>query len=460
MAPEAPGSFSSAPLTLGDAALFTDLYELTMAATFFREGVGGSATFSLFVRRLPPERAFLVAAGLADVLEYLREFRFSTGALDYLRALGRFEPAFLEHLAAFRFTGDVRAVREGTVLFAGEPLLEVTAPLVEAQVVETAAINFCHVQTVLASKAARSVLAAGGRTLAEFGLRRSHGMDAGMKAARAALMTGFDSTSNVLAGRVYGAPLSGTMAHSFVAAFPTELDAFRAYARAFPDGAVLLLDTYDTTAAAHLAVQVASELAGEGHRLAGVRLDSGDLAATSREVRAILDAGGCPDVRIIVSGGLDEHDVAALLAAGAPIDAFGIGTRLDVSADAPSLDMVYKLVRLGGRDVLKLSPGKETWVGAKQIIRRLGPDGRLAGDILALAEEAVPAGAEGLLEPVMRQGALLRPHPPLAALRTHCADQLRRLPEGLRRLRDADGYEVTASEGLRARQVEAGGGKR
>ena len=460
MAPEAPGSFSSAPLTLGDAALFTDLYELTMAAAFFREGVGGSATFSLFVRRLPPERAFLVAAGLADVLEYLREFRFSTGALDYLRALGRFEAAFLEHLAAFRFTGGVRAVREGTVLFADEPLLEVTAPLVEAQVVETAVINFCHVQTVLASKAARSVLAAGGRTLAEFGLRRSHGMDAGMKAARVALMTGFDSTSNVLAGRVYGAPLSGTMAHSFVAAFPTELDAFRAYARAFPDGAVLLLDTYDTAAAAHLAVQVARELAGEGHRLAGVRLDSGDLAATSREVRAILDAGGCPDVRIIVSGGLDEHDVAALLAAGAPIDAFGIGTRLDVSADAPSLDMVYKLVGLGGRDVLKLSPGKETWVGAKQIIRRLGPDGRLAGDILALAEEAVPVGAEGLLEPVMRQGALLRPHPPLAAVRAHCADQLRRLPEGVRRLWDADGYEVTASEGLRARQVEAVSGKR
>lgn len=458
MAPEAPGSFSSAPLTLGDAALFTDLYELTMAAAFFREGVGGSATFSLFVRRLPPERAFLVAAGLADVLEYLRTFRFSTGALDYLRAFGRFEPGFLEQLAALRFTGGVRAVREGTVLFANEPLLEVTAPLIEAQLVETAVINLCHGQTVLASKAARSVLAAGGRTLAEFGLRRSHGMDAGMKAARAALMAGFDSTSNVLAGLVYGAPLSGTMAHSFVAAFPFELDAFRAYARAFPDSAVLLLDTYDTTAAAHLAVPIARALAAQGHRLAGVRLDSGDLAALSREVRAVLDAGGCPDVRIFASGGLDEHDVAALLAAGAPIDAFGIGTRLDVSADAPSLDMVYKLVRLGDRDVLKLSPGKETWVGAKQVVRRLGPEGYLAGDTLALEEEQVPAGAEGLLEPVMRQGALLRPHPPLAALRAHCAEQLRRLPDGLRRLRNAEAYEVTPSEALTERQGEAARG--
>jgi nicotinate phosphoribosyltransferase len=458
MDPEVPGTFRSASLTLGDAALFTDLYELTMAAAYFREGVGESATFSLFVRRLPPERAFLVAAGLADVLGYLREFRFSPRALDYLRDLRRFEPAFLEHLAALRFTGDVRAVREGTVLFADEPLLEVTAPIIEAQIVETAVINFCHVQTVLASKAARSVLAARGRSLAEFGLRRSHGMDAGMKAARAALMTGFESTSNVLAGRVYGASLSGTMAHSFIAAFPSELEAFRAYARAFPDSAVLLLDTYDTAVAARLAVQVARELAAEGHRLAGVRLDSGDLAALSREVRAILDAGGCPDVRIIVSGGLDEHDVAALLTAGAPIDAFGIGTRLDVSADAPSLDMVYKLVRLGTRDVLKLSPGKETWVGAKQIVRRLDPDGHLAGDTLALEDEPVPAGAEGLLEPVMRGGVPLQPDPPLPALRARCAEQLAGLPDGLRRLRDAQVYAARPSEALLARQAAAKGG--
>jgi nicotinate phosphoribosyltransferase len=458
MAPEPPGSFVSAPLILGDAALFTDLYELTMAAAFFREGVRGSATFSLFVRRLPPERAFLVAAGLEDVLEYLRQFRFSAGALDYLSSLGRFEAEFLDHLAALRFTGDVRAVPEGTVLFADEPLLEITGPILATQLLETAMINFCHLQTVQASKAARAVLTAGGRTLAEFGLRRSHGMDAGMKAARGALLAGFDSTSNVLAGRTYGAPLSGTMAHSFVMAFPREIDAFRAYARAFPDGAVLLLDTYDPVAAAHSAVEVARELARDGRRLAGVRLDSGELEPLSREVRRILDAGGCTGVPIIASGGLDEHDIAALRTSGAPIEAFGLGTRIAVSADAPSLDMAYKLVRFDGRDVLKVSPGKETWVAAKQVLRRLGPDGRLAGDTLALAEEPVSAGATALLEPVMRGGKLLQAHPPLRALRQHCAAQLRTLPDGLRQLRDAPAYQVTPSEALRARQAAARAG--
>jgi nicotinate phosphoribosyltransferase len=438
-----------------DAALFTDLYELTMAAAFFREGVRGSATFSLFVRRLPPERAFLVAAGLEEVLDYLRELRFSAGALDYLRSLGRFEPGFLEALAALRFTGDVRAMREGTVVFADEPLLEITAPIIEAQLLETAVINFCHLQTVQASKAARAVLAAGGRPLAEFGLRRSHGVDAGMKAARAAVLAGFDSTSNVLAGRMYGLPLSGTMAHSFVMAFPREIDAFRAYARAFPDAAVLLLDTYDPLAAAHAAVEVARELAAAGHRLAGVRLDSGELGPLSRAVRRILDAGGCAGVPIVVSGGLDEHDVASLLASGDPVDAFGIGTRVAVSADAPSLDMVYKLVRFDGRDVLKVSPGKETWVGAKQVLRRVGPDGRLAGDVLALAEEPVPPEARGLLAPVMRAGELVRPHPALSELRKHCAAELRSLPDGLRRLREAPAFPVIPSEVLRARQVAA-----
>ena len=442
------GAFVSAPLTLDAGALFTDLYELTMAAAFFREGVAGRATFSAFVRRLPPGRGFLVAAGLEDVLEYLRSLRFTADGLHYLRSLGRFEPAFLDHLGALRFTGDVRAVPEGTVVFADEPLLEVTGPLIEAQLVETAVLNLLHVQTVLASKAARSVLAADGRALAEFGLRRSHGMDAGMKAARAAIIAGFDSTSNVLAGRTYGGVLSGTMAHSFVMAFPSELEAFRAYARAFPDTAVLLLDTYDTLAAARHAVTVARELLHRGHRLAGVRLDSGDLAALSRGVREILDAGGFPEVRIIVSGGLDEHDIAALIGAGAPIDAFGIGTRLNVSADAPSVDLVYKLVRLDGRDVLKLSPGKATWVGAKQVVRRINGAGRLAGDTLALEDEPVPADARALLEPVMRGGQLLRPHPPIAELRARCAAELATLPDGVRRLREPEEYPLTPSEGL------------
>jgi nicotinate phosphoribosyltransferase len=447
-----PGTFVSGPLALDGAALFTDLYELTMAAAFVRENVDGLATFSLFARRLPGDRGFLVAAGLEDALEYLRALRFDRPSLDYLGSLGRFEAAFLERLARLRFTGNVRAVAEGTLVFPDEPLLEVTAPLVEAQIVETALLNLIHVGTVLASKAARSVLAAGDRGLAEFGMRRSHGTDAGLKAARAAILAGFGSTSDVLAGRAWGVPVSGTMAHSFITVFPSELEAFRAYARAFPDAAVLLIDTYDTLEGARLAVTVARELNARGHRLAGVRLDSGDLAALSREVRAILDGGGCRDVPIVASGGLDEHDIAALLEAGAPIDSFGIGTRLVVSADAPSLDVVYKLVRLDQRDVLKLSPGKETWVGAKQVFRRLGPDGRLAGDTLGLADEIAPPGATPLLESVMESGELTRPHPPLSELRDRCAAGLATLPDGLRRLRDPERYDAVPSPALEQRQ--------
>jgi nicotinate phosphoribosyltransferase len=452
---EAAGSFISGPLRLDDAALFTDLYELTMAAAFFRAGQRAPATFSLFVRRLPVTRNFLVAAGLEDVLEYARSLRFTREARDYLRSLGRFEPDFLDYLGGLRFTGEVRAVPEGGVIFADEPLLEVTAPLIEAQLLETALLNLIHVQTVLASKAARCVLAGRGRSLAEFGLRRSHGTDAGMKAARAALIAGFDSTSNVLAGRAYGMPLSGTMAHSFVAAFPTEREAFDAYARAFPDSAVLLLDTYDTIGGARAAVEVARGLAADGHRLAAVRLDSGDLGGLSRAVRGILDEAGLTEVRIVVSGGLDEHDIAALLGAGAPVDAFGIGTRLNVSADAPSLDVVYKLVRYGGRDVLKLSEGKQTWVAGKQILRADGPDNRMAGDTLALADEPPAGRGEPLLQTVMRGGELLRPHPPLPELRSRCAAQLQRLPDTLRELSSASPYPVRPSTALQARQAAA-----
>ncbi len=449
-----PGEFRSGPLVLHQAALFTDLYQLTMAAAFFREGMNAPASFSLFARRLPPGRGFLVAAGLEDILEYLGTLCFPPESVDYLASLERFEPRFLEYLAALRFTGEVRAVPEGTVLFADEPLLEVTAPILEAQLVETALLNLCHVQSVLASKAARAVIAARGRPIAEFGLRRSHGTDAGLKAARCAWLAGCDLTSNVLAGRIWNLPLTGTMAHSFVTAFPDELEAFRAYARAFPDGSILLIDSYDTVEGARKAALVAGELAGAGHRLAGVRLDSGDLLALSRDVRRVLDQAGFPGVRILASGGLDEHDVARLLDAGAPIDGFGVGTRMNVSADAPSLDLVYKLVRYGGRDVLKLSEGKETWIGEKQLFRSGGDDGRFAGDLLALADEPAAEG-EPLLEPVMRQGRPLRPHPPLRTLRERCAAQLAALPEGVRRLERPEPYPVTPSAGLRARQKAA-----
>jgi nicotinate phosphoribosyltransferase len=444
------------PLTLRDAALFTDLYELTMAAAFHREGMREPATFSLFARRLPPSRAFIVAAGLQDALEFVRDFHFTSDAIEYLRSLGRFEPDFLEYLASLRFTGEIRAVSEGTLLFPDEPLLEVTAPVIEAQLLESALLNACHVQSVLASKAARVVIAARGRDLAEFGMRRSHGVDAALKAARCAWLAGFGSTSDMLAGRAYGIPVSGTMAHSFVTAFGDELDAFRGYARAFPDSAILLIDSYDTLEGARKAVIVARELAARGQALAGVRLDSGDLLALSREVRRILDQAGFPGVRIVVSGGLDEHDIETLLAAGAPVDAFGVGTRLNVSADAPSLDLVYKLVRYGDRDVLKLSEGKETWVGAKALYRSYGTDGLMAGDVLALKEEPPPGEhTESLLRLVMREGELLGPTPALADVRRHCAGQLATLPGELKRLDRHGEYPVAVSPGLLARQERA-----
>lgn len=444
-----PDAFVSGPLVVRDAALFTDLYEITMAASYFREGMREPATFSLFVRKLPPGRGFLIAAGLEDALNYLRGFQFSDEAIQYLHSFHRFDRAFLDYLRGLRFTGRVRAVPEGTAVFTNEPLLEVTAPIIEAQLVETAVMNLCHFQTLLVSKAARSVIAARGRPVVEFGLRRTHGLDAGMKAARSSFIAGAVMSSNVLAGRYYGIPPTGTMAHSYVSAFPHEIDAFRAFARAFPTSTTLLIDTYDTVAAAHKAVQVAKEMEAEGLRLAGVRLDSGDIVALSKEVRRILDDAGLDYVRIFVSGGLDEETVEDFLEAGAPIDAFGIGTRMDVSADAPYLDMAYKLVRYGERYVLKTSPGKETWTGEKQVYRIRGPDGRFAGDVIALRDEPPPAAeAEPLLHTVMESGRLVAPHPPLPAMRAHCAAQVAALPEEVRHLRNPGSYPVRYSEGL------------
>ncbi|HSF04995.1 MAG TPA: nicotinate phosphoribosyltransferase [Methylomirabilota bacterium] len=446
------GAYTSGPLTLRDAALFTDLYELTMAASYFREGMRADATFSLFVRKLPRHRSFLVAAGLEDVLGFLQQFQFSEASLRYVRSLGGFDPEFLDFLADLRFTGTVRAMPEGTVLFADEPLLEVTAPIIEAQLVETAVLNFCHLQTMLASKAARSVLAARGRPIVDFGLRRTHGIDAGLKAARAAYLVGADLTSNVLAGLAYGIPPAGTMAHSYVEAFAREIDSFRAFARAFPASTTLLIDTYDTVAGAHKAVIVAREMQARGQRLAAVRLDSGDLLTLSRQVREVLDAAGLAHVRIFASGGLDEDAVETLLEAGAPIDAFGIGTRMNVSADAPYFDMAYKIVTYGGRNILKLSAGKATWAGEKQVYRFRADDGSLAGDVLALRDEPAPAGAEPVLRTVMRGGKLVEPWPSLPVIRDHARAQIAALPDAVRRLRDPAGYEVRYSERLRSAQ--------
>ncbi len=443
------GAFVSGPLVTQDAALFTDLYEITMAASYLREAMHAPGTFSLFVRKLPKNRSFLIAAGLEDVLNYLRDFRFSDKAIGYLASLGLFEAGFLDFLRKLGFTGEVRAVPEGTVIFADEPILEITAPVIEAQLVETAVINFCHLQTLLTSKAARSVIAARGRPVVEFGLRRTHGIDAGMKAARCAFIAGAPMSSNVLAGLYYGIPPTGTMAHSYVTAFAHEIDSFRAFARAFPARTILLIDTYDTVAAAHKAVEVAREMEARGQRLAGVRLDSGDVVALSKEVRRILDAAGLGYVRIFVSGGLDEDLVDQVLEDGAPIDAFGIGTRMAVSADAPYFDMAYKLVRYGGRNVLKISAGKETWTGEKQVYRFRDGDGRFGRDLLALREEASPsADAEPLLRTVMESGRTVEPLPSLTAIRDHCAAQIAALPDDVRRLRKARAYPVGYSDRL------------
>lgn len=385
-------------------ALLVDLYELTMAQSYLDEGLADRpATFSMFARTLPEGWRYFVAAGLDEALRSLEELRFADDDLAYLESTGLFTTALLERLAGLRFSGEVRALSEGTLFFPHEPVLEVTGPVLEAQLVETALMNVVHLHSLLASKAARSVEAADGRLLVEFGLRREHGGDAGLAAARSSYLAGFDSTSNVLAGKLYGIPIAGTMAHSYVEAFEDELEAFRAFARAYPDGCTLLVDTYDTVEGTRRAAVVARELAALGHRLRGVRLDSGDLVELSKLARAILDEAGHPDAIVFASGNLDEEEIERLLAAGAPIGGFGVGSRLGTSADAPYLDLAYKLVEFDGRPALKLSRGKATWPGAKQLFR-IEVGGRLSRDVIGLAGEEPPAGSRPLLEPVMSEG--------------------------------------------------------
>ncbi len=376
-------------------ALLTDLYEFTMAAALVAEGKADlRSAFSLFIRRLPPSRGFLVAAGLDDVLRFLTDLHFTSEDLAALERLFPFERAFLDWLAGVRFDGRVRAIPEGRIVFAGEPLLEIEAPFAVAQLLETYLLNQVTVQTVLATKAARCRHAARGRLLVDFALRRTHGTDAGMKAARCAALVGFAATSNVAAAACYGIPASGTMAHSFVTAFDSELEAFRAFARHHRADPVLLVDTYDTAIGVDHAIVVARELAAEGRRLAAIRLDSGDLGVLARLARERLDAAGLSDVRIFASGGLDEYAIEQLLDAGAPVDGFGVGTAFGVSEDAPTLESVYKLVEIDGRPVAKTSTGKATLPGAKQVWRRPA----FAGDILGLASEPPPEpGAEPLL---------------------------------------------------------------
>jgi nicotinate phosphoribosyltransferase len=432
-------------------ALLTDLYQLNMAYAYDAHGMGGEAVFEFFVRRLPERRNFLMAAGLDQALDFLEGLRFTADDLDWLGSTGRFDDAFIARLRDFRFTGSVHAAPEGTIVFADEPILRVTAPLPQAQLVETRLINIVHYQTMVASKAARAVLAAPGKLLVDFGLRRAHGAEAGLMAARASYIAGFAGTATVLAGRLWNVPLYGTMAHSFIQAHDSEAAAFEAFARARPKGLVLLIDTYDTVAAAHTVVRLAPKLRDAGIGIEGVRIDSGDLIALSRAVREVFDQGGLKDVTIFASGGLDEDDLVRFEQAGAPIDGYGVGTSLTTSSDAPSLDCAYKLEEYAGLARRKRSPGKATWPGRKQVWRRYDADQVMAGDLLGLEGEAHEG--EPLLRPVMIDGRRL-PGPNLEETRACAAANLARLPARLRRLDGPAPYTVRISEDL-ARLTEA-----
>jgi nicotinate phosphoribosyltransferase len=431
---------------LGSSLLLTDLYQLNMLQAYRDAGMTATAVFEFFVRKLPPTRGFLVAAGLEQVLEFLETARFGESELEWLAGSGRFSSALLDDLAKWRFTGDVHAMPEGTVFFPDEPILRVTAPLPEAQLVETRVINLLHFQTLIASKAARMVLAAPGKTLIDFGLRRAHGAEAGLLAARASYLSGFAGSATTLAEPRFGVPIFGTMAHSFIQAHDGEVQAFLNFARARPEHTTLLIDTYDTERGAERVVALAPRLAELGIKVRGVRLDSGDLAEHARKVRRILDDGGLGDVAIFASGGIDETVLQRHAAEKVPIDGYGIGTSLTTSQDAPALDCAYKIQAYDGRPKRKRSEGKATWPGRKQVIRRHAEDGTMAGDVLTLEREET--AGEALIRPVMRRGERVA-SPSLEDARRLARTQLERLPAYLERLGTEPAYPVEVSARLR-----------
>jgi nicotinate phosphoribosyltransferase len=440
--------------TPGKLALLTDLYELTMCAAYFKEGRNQTAAFELFVRSAPPNRPYLVFAGLDQILRYLKGLRFTSEQIAYLSSLNMFDREFLHFLSRLRFTGEVHAMQEGAIFFPGEPVLRITAPRIEAQLVETFLLNAMNFQTLAATKASRIMHAARGKSVIDFSPRRAHGPDAAMKSARSSHIAGFSGTSNVLAGMAYGIPVYGTIAHSFIMAHRSELDAFRAYARAFPKNAVFLIDTYDTLQGAKNAVIVGTEMRAQGHELAGVRLDSGNLLALSKQVRKILDAGGFPNAKIFASGDLDEYKIDALVRTGkAPIDSFGVGTALGTSNDAPSLNVNYKLCEVEEengemRPVMKLSAGKRSLPGRKQVYRHVAKDGRFLHDVIALDGELYEG--QPLLLKWMENGRVAKQVPALDALREHCRGQLAMLPEKFKVLRGSPKYSVKLSPKLSA----------
>lgn len=443
-------------MTPPTSVLLTDLYQLTMVQAYVEQGMMEEAVFEFFVRRLPPRRNFLMAAGLEPVLEFLEHIRVTADEIDWLASTNRFSPPCLEYLRNLRFTGNVQAMPEGTVFFPHEPILRVVAPLPLAQIIETRVMNLLNFQCLIASKAARCVLAAGGKPLIDFGLRRAHGAEAGLFAARASYAAGFAGSATVLAGRQYGIPLYGTMAHSFIQAHKDEATSFEHFALAQPDNVVLLIDTYDTEAAARKVVSLAPLLRAKGIAVKGVRLDSGDLAQHARHVRKILDDGNLREARILASGNLDEYRVRDLVASGAPIDSFAVGTAMTTSSDAPSLDCAYKLQEYAGRPCRKRSEGKSTWPGRKQVYRYGdGSDGRLGYDVVTTLDDR--QDGRPLMEDVMKEGRRVVPSPSLSDIRLRVQQELASLRDPLRSLDEAPPFDVRIAPALQdlARAVDA-----
>ncbi len=434
-------------------ALNTDFYELTMAAAYYAHGMNGPATFSLFAHGLPKNRSFMVSAGLERILKYLEDFRFSQEDIDYLHSLGRFKPDFLDFLSKIRFSGDVWAMSEGSICFGGEPLLEITAPIIEGQLIETYLINVLNLNTMLASKAARCVIAAQGITLVDFSLRRTQGLEGGFAAARSSALVGFQGTSNVAAAADLGIAPVGTMAHSFVEAFGEESAAFQAFIDSFPDQTVILVDTYDSLSGLKKSIEAALEMRKNGHEVLGVRLDSGDLVVWSKKARAMLDEAGFPRAQVVVSGSLDEYRIADLIRAGAAVDMYAVGTKMGSSADAPYIDLAYKLVSYEGRPTLKLSTGKETWAAAKQIWRCLDDSGRVHQDVLGLRDQQMQG--EPLLKKVMQGGKPLGPAPDWRAAQKVFQRDLARMPEQCLGLGTTCHVRVIASNELQELQKKA-----
>lgn len=431
-------------------ALHLDLYELTMSQAMWHQGITNqTATFSMFFRGYPTNRNFYIAAGIDQALQFLQSFRFTDADIKYLKSSNKLSTEFIDYLASISFSGDVRAMQEGTIVFSNEPLLEVTAPLIEAQIVETMLLTIVSTASLLATKAARIVKASQNKPVFDFASRRTHGTYAGLEAARSSYIAGFQGTSNLKAAAIYDIPAIGTMAHSYVLTFGNELEAFRAYAKQFPESTTLLVDTYNTVEGVKNAITVGKEMKEQGHKLNAIRIDSGDLARLSLKARHMLDDAGLHDVRIIASGGLDEYSIHNLISQKAAIDAFGVGTRFGTSADAPYIDSLYKLVELDGRPIFKRSEGKATIPWAKQVYRRYA-ENQMVGDIISKADSPPPSAKEWqpLLQQAMSNGKITQTTQHINSARIRVAQQIAALPERYQSLQNPDTFHVQINENI------------